>query len=167
MTLRPFREEDVPDVAAACRDPEIPRWTRVPEGYTEADARAFLATSEQGWAEGTDAVFVIADATTHELLGTAGIHQIGGGSGEIGYLVRREARGRGVAPRAVRLVSGWALTELGLARLELLAEPANLPSQRVAEKAGFAREGLVRSYREIKGRRRDFVMFSLLPGDLD
>lgn len=167
VTLRAFQEEDLPEVVAACRDPEIPRWTRVPEDYTNADARAFLETSRRGWADGTDTAFVIADARTHDLLGATGVHGIDGGTGEIGYWVRRETRGLGVASSAVRLVSRWALTDMGLARLELLAEPANLPSQRVAEKAGFVREGLVRSYREIKGRRRDFVMFSLLPGDLD
>jgi len=64
------------------------------------------------------------------------------------------------------LVSGWAMDELGLARISLLAEPGNLPSQRVAEKAGYRREGLLRSYRELKGVRRDHVIYSLLAEDL-
>jgi RimJ/RimL family protein N-acetyltransferase len=71
-----------------------------------------------------------------------------------------------VATRALRLVSVWALDELGLQRISLLAEPENVPSQRVAEKAGFRREGVLRSFRELKGARRDYVMYSLLPGDL-
>lgn len=167
VTLRPFGTEDIPDIVAACRDPEIPRWTRVPDDYSEADARAFLAMASAGRTEGTAIVLAVCDATDEALLGATGIHGIGEGTGEIGYWMRREARGRGAATRAVRLVSGWALTDLGLARLDLLAEPANAASQRVAEKAGFSREGLLRGYRELKGTRRDFVMFSLLAGDLD
>ncbi len=57
------------------------------------------------------------------------------------------------------------MDELGLPRISLLAEPGNLPSQRVAEKAGYRREGLLRSYRELKGVRRDYVMYSLLAED--
>jgi RimJ/RimL family protein N-acetyltransferase len=167
VTLRPFRTADIPDIVAACRDPEIPRWTRVPDDYTEADAQAFLAMAAEGREAGTAIVLAVCDAVSGGLLGATGIHGIGEGTGEIGYWIRREARGRGIAPRSVRLVSRWALTQVGLARLELLAEPANPASQRVAEKAGFTREGVLRSYREIKGTRRDFVMFSLLPGDLD
>src|SRR5512146_2713173 len=77
-----------------------------------------------------------------------------------------EARGKGLATRAVRLISRWALRELGLPRLGLFTEPWNVASQRVAERAGFQREGVLRSWTEIDGRRRDYVSFSLLPGDL-
>jgi RimJ/RimL family protein N-acetyltransferase len=57
--------------------------------------------------------------------------------------------------------------ELGLGRVQLTADPDNLASQRVAEKVGFRREGVLRSHlRHPDGRRRDSVMFSLLPGEL-
>ena len=72
-----------------------------------------------------------------------------------------DARGRGVATHAVRLIAGWAFTELGLARLELTCGPDNEASQRVAERCGFTREGL-RSHMPFKGGRRDTVVFSLL-----
>lgn len=85
---------------------------------------------------------------------------------QVGYWVKREARGRGVATRALRLLSRWAFDELGARRVQLIAQPENLASQRVAEKAGFQREGLLRAYAELKGRRPDFHMYSLLPGDL-
>jgi RimJ/RimL family protein N-acetyltransferase len=66
----------------------------------------------------------------------------------------------------VRLVSSWAFSDLRLARLGLLSEPSNLGSQRVAERNGFQREGVLRSFAEIDGRRVDYVSFSLLPSDL-
>jgi RimJ/RimL family protein N-acetyltransferase len=76
-------------------------------------------------------------------------------------------RGRGVCTRALRLLAGWAFQELDLRRLELVTDPDNLASQRVAEKAGFRREGVLRAYLiDRDGSFRDAVMFSLLPGDL-
>jgi [ribosomal protein S5]-alanine N-acetyltransferase len=86
--------------------------------------------------------------------------------GEIGYWMAREARGRGLGTRAVRLLSRWAIDALALERVELLANPANEGSQRLAERAGFTREGLLRRYRTRHGVREDLVMFSLLPEDL-
>lgn len=87
--------------------------------------------------------------------------------GSIGYWLLPEARGKGLATRAVRLVSRWALLELGLARLALLTEPANVRSRRVAERCGFRLEGVLRSVAEIDGRRVDYCSFSLLPGDIE
>jgi RimJ/RimL family protein N-acetyltransferase len=71
-----------------------------------------------------------------------------------------------VATRALALVARHAFDELGADRVQLTTEPNNLASQRVAEKAGFTREGVLRSLLEFKGRRRDAVMFSLLPEDV-
>jgi RimJ/RimL family protein N-acetyltransferase len=76
------------------------------------------------------------------------------------------ARGRGFGTRALQLLSRWAIEGLGLERVELLANPANAASQRVAARAGFTREGLLRGYRTRHGVREDLVMFSLLPEDL-
>jgi RimJ/RimL family protein N-acetyltransferase len=87
--------------------------------------------------------------------------------GHVGYWVVREARGRGVATEALRVLSRWALEELGLVRLELTTDPDNVASQRVAEKVGFRHEGILRAHlRHRDGRLRDSVMYSLLPGEL-
>ncbi len=158
VLLRPWREEDVPAIAAACADPEIARWTSVPEPYGEEEARAFIAGAHE-------LAFAVVDASSGQLLGAIGLERLEGRRGEIGYWIARGARGRGVAPRALRLLSRWALAEGGFARVQLMTEPENRASQRVAEKAGFRREGILRSYAELKGRRRDFVVYSLLPGD--
>ena len=64
-------------------------------------------------------------------------------------------------------MSRFALEELELRRLELLTDPDNVASQRVAEKVGFQREGVLRAHLPHRdGRVRDGVMFSLLPGEL-
>src|SRR5262249_16717591 len=86
--------------------------------------------------------------------------------GSVGYWLLPQARGRGLATRSVRLLSEWALRDLGLARLQILTEPANGASQRVAEGCGYQREGVLRSYADVDGRSVDYVVFSLLPSDL-
>jgi RimJ/RimL family protein N-acetyltransferase len=137
IALRPLAEEDVPAIVEACRDPEIPRRTSVPEGLTQAQAHDFVVEAGD--------VYAIVD---------------------FGYWVRKEARGRGVATRALVLLSRWAARERGLGRLQLIVEPDNLASIRVAERAGFRREGRLRDYIELKGSRRDVYMYSLLPEEL-
>jgi RimJ/RimL family protein N-acetyltransferase len=143
LVLRPKRLEDVDAITAACQDPEIPRWTLVPSPYTRADAEAFLVRSAEEEAAGASANLLAVDAHDGTLLGSFSVMGLDRepGYGEIGYWVAAEARGRGVATRAVRLLSEWAVRELGLTRLELLAHKDNAPSRRVAEKAGFRDTG--------------------------
>ncbi len=82
----------------------------------------------------------------------------------LGYWVLERARRRGLASRAVALLTRWALAEAGMARIEALVEPENLASLRVVEKAGFVREGRLRAYLgpESDGRRDDVFVYSLL-----
>jgi RimJ/RimL family protein N-acetyltransferase len=157
--LRPFEETDVQALVACLSDPEISRWTRIPFPYTEADAVEFMRSTNER-------AFAITDRRSGELLGGIGMRMPSDGVGEVGYWVKREARGRGLATRALRLLARWALEEQRLARVQLTAEPGNLASLRVAEKAGFTREGLLRRYLNIGGERRDGFMFSLLPEEL-
>jgi RimJ/RimL family protein N-acetyltransferase len=67
--------------------------------------------------------------------------------------------------RAVRVLSAWAFAEPGLVRLELTPYAGNDPSERVAERAGYTREGVLRSYFRSKSGLVDVVMYSLLRGD--
>lgn len=142
----------------------------MPQPYTEADGRSYVAMTRRGWKDGTHAAFAVTDAGTEEVLGSIGIHwlDLDNRVAEVGYWVRSEARGRGVATRATRLVSRWALTDCGMKRLQLRADQRNVASQRVAEAAGFRREGVLRSSRfnARQGRRVDFVMYSLLADEL-
>jgi RimJ/RimL family protein N-acetyltransferase len=164
VTLRPPRESDAPAVAEACQDPEIPRWTKVPSPYGEAEARAFVTEVVHG--DRPEMSLAITDASDGTLLGMVGLRQPDAGVGEVGYWLAAPARGRGVATRAVRLMCEWAFGELDLARIQLHTLPGNDASERVAERAGFTREGVLRSFTEMKGRRVDITMFSLLPGEL-
>jgi RimJ/RimL family protein N-acetyltransferase len=170
LTLRPWQERDVPSIVSACQDEDIAWWLdQVPQPYSEADGRTYVAMTRRGWKEGSHSIFAITDTVTGEVMGSIGLHWLDPDQGvaEIGYWVRREARGRGVATRATKLASRWALAECGTKRLQLRADRRNVASQRVAESAGFRREGVLRSVRfnARQGRRVDFVMYSLLPDE--
>jgi RimJ/RimL family protein N-acetyltransferase len=89
------------------------------------------------------------------------------GRAGVGYWLRPEGRGRGAATEALRLVSRWAFEALGIERLNLITDPENTASQRVAERAGFVREGVLRAWHPTRTGRRDSVMFSLLRSDLE
>jgi RimJ/RimL family protein N-acetyltransferase len=166
VTLRPWRADDVDALVEICDDPEIVRFTRVPTPYTRDDALMFMAQQVAAQESGALASFAVADAADDRLLGSIDVRRGPDSRATVGYLVGAAARNRGVASRAARLVSRWALAELGVARVEIHVRPDNPASQRVAERAGFTREGVLRSYLEMRGERYDSVMFALLPDDV-
>jgi RimJ/RimL family protein N-acetyltransferase len=153
--VRPFAPRDVPAIVAACQDPEIPRWTRVPSPYLREDAERFLAIAASEAAAGEGVALAVCDAGGR-LIGTIGLMEVDRerGRGEIGYWTAAEARGRGAASRAVALLRDWAHAELGLSEIEILAHRDNRPSQRVAERAGFEDTGLIRSVARMPERIR-------------
>jgi RimJ/RimL family protein N-acetyltransferase len=168
VTLRTWRTSDARQVALACDDAETARWLPVPVPYTPADGLAYVdGVVPAEWSAGTAANVAVVDAGTGALLGAAGL-TLRQGIGELGYWTAPWARGQGVAVRAAGLHAGWGFAALGLPRVELLADVENRPSQRVAEKAGWTREGVARAVRPAPRdpeRRRDMVVFARLPGD--
>jgi RimJ/RimL family protein N-acetyltransferase len=167
VTLRPWAERDVDALVAAIDgDEEIARWLElVPQPYGEREARLWVSASQSMWNDGTASTFAV--EAEGQVVGACGVNWVDRehAVGDIGYWARADARGRGYVTRAVKLAARWAF-DSGCERLQLRADSENVASQRVAENAGFRREGLLRRYVEIKGERRDFVMFSLLPEDV-
>ena len=162
--LRPWRDSDLAALVEACRDPEIVRWTRVPDNYGETDARAYLLQRYDAILAGTTAPFAIVHATEHTLAGSIALMRIDWNHrrGEVGYWLARGARGHGDATRAVRLISEWSAGALGIERIDLYAASGNAASQRVAERAGFVREATLRSFMRGKEGQLDMVAFGLL-----
>ena len=83
----------------------------------------------------------------------------------LGYWVRASCERRGIASDAARTLARAGLLQGGLVRVEIIAEVTNLGSQRVAEKAGATREGVLRSRIFLRGEARDAVGFSLVRAD--
>jgi RimJ/RimL family protein N-acetyltransferase len=167
VSLRPWTLDDVPEmVAAVDGDAEIARWLDgVPQPYTAENAAAYIS----GEIVPDETTYAIVDAADGRVLGSIGITwNQQRDVGEIGYWVRRDARGRGAVTRALVLLSRDAFSNEGAARVQLRADPENVASCRAAEKAGFQREGVLRAahWNERLGRRQDHVLYSLLPSDV-
>lgn len=164
LTLRPWREDDAPAVYEACQDVEIQRWIPViPRPYTMKDAEAFVR------GESTSHV-THSFAVTEEgaVVGAIGMKvEEQNRTGHLGYWCAPWARRRGIATGALHLLCRYGLEDLGLERFALFTDVENVASQRVAEKVGFRREGVLRSHTpHPDGRRQDSVVFSLLPGEI-
>ncbi len=163
LVLRPWGDDDVPAIVEGCNDPEVARWIPlIPHPYTREDAVAFLR------GDVAPADHRLAVTIDGAVVGGIGMKvNTNDYRGRIGYWMAASSRGQGICTRALRLLSRFGLDDLELQRLDLITDPDNLASQRVAEKVGFRREGVLRAHlRHRDGRIRDSVMFSLLPGEL-
>ena len=167
--LRAWRDSDLDPLVVACQDPEISRWTRVPYPYASTDARAYLLQRHDSLHAGIAAPFAIVSAADRDhLLGSISLMRFSWqhARAEVGYWLATAARGEGHATRAVRLITAWGFRSLALQRIELMAATGNPASQRVAERCGFTREAVLRSYLQAQHERQDMVAFGLLADEL-
>jgi len=164
ITIRPLARDDAGAVVEAVSEsiadlqPWMP-WCH--PGYSLEDANTFIDKTRAGLQAGSGFEFaVIVEGT---LGGISGINEIDRGNrrANIGYWVRSSMAGRGVAAAAVGLLRDWAFTQTDLVRLEILVAAGNVRSQRVAEKAGAVREGLLRKRLLIYGVAHDAVIYSI------
>jgi RimJ/RimL family protein N-acetyltransferase len=146
IRLVPMEARHVPGIDALLEDGDVQRHTRVPSEPPPGYGKTWLGRYEEGWRDGTRAGFAI-EGHDGEFLGLGMVINIElqGRQAEIGYVVGRAARGRGIATRTLRLLTDWGFGELGLERIELWIDVENTGSERVAERAGYVREGVLRS----------------------
>jgi RimJ/RimL family protein N-acetyltransferase len=163
VQLRQWADEDAAEIMRCCSDPLVPRYIPIiPMPYSLSDAEQFIERSRTP----SDELNLAVAGHSGELFGAIGVSiQSDSGIAEIGYWLAPEARGRGLATRALRLLSVWTLRETDIARLQLQTDVENLASQAVATRAGFTREAVLRAYMDNRGTRHDSVMFSIIPGE--
>jgi ribosomal-protein-alanine N-acetyltransferase len=149
-------------VADACQDPAILRFTFMQDGLTGPAAVEWIVRSNNRWPEGYPR-FAIVHPDDDQLLGQVGLNvNVRHVSAEGQCWVKASDRQRGVASGALGLVADWGFSN-GIPRLFLGIHPENVASNRLAEKMGFTREGVLRWYEPVKDRRPDLVSWSLLP----
>jgi RimJ/RimL family protein N-acetyltransferase len=178
IRLQPLSAAHLDGVRALVSDPDVLRFTRVPEPAPTDFPEVWVGRYEEGRRDGSragfaieDAVtaagFAIEDAVTAAFLGLALAPAIDreARTAELGYIVAQPARGRGVATGALRLLTDWAFSELDALRLELMIGVENHPSKRVAERCGYEREGVLRSIHVKQGIREDMEIWSRLAVD--
>lgn len=166
VRLVPLGDEHLPDVAVVVADPDVVRFTRFPSPLPAGFVDQWYARYRDGRADGTCGAFAIVDAAG-AFFGLALAVHIDGEAreAELGYLLAPGARGRGAATRALRLLSDWAFDTVGLQRLQLLISVDNQASSRVAKRAGYRLDGVLRSAYVKPGLRSDTEVWSLLPSD--
>jgi RimJ/RimL family protein N-acetyltransferase len=81
--------------------------------------------------------------------------------------VRPECWGRGIAGAACRAALQWGFGDRGWQRIQATTLESNVASQAVLRRCGFALEGRLRNFRIVRGEPRDYLMFSVVPGDAD
>jgi len=171
LLLRPLREDDASALYEAVRESisEVSAWLPwCHQDYSIEESREFIGSREIA-SQGVEWYsFGIFETDGGRLLGGVGlnfinrVHQMA----NLGYWVRTSAAGRGVSTRATRLAAKFGFEQLGLQRVEIVVAVDNQASQRVAEKAGATREGVLRRRLLIRGVSTDAVLFSLVPEDL-
>jgi len=151
LRLRPFTEADVPRIVEACSDPVSRHFLAgLPQPYTPAIARSYLADCVWQAAIGAKATWAVADRETDELLGNIAVMDMLGinpTSGEIGYWMHPAARGRGIMTEATQMIVRHALDPDGLdrRRLVLYAAADNPASNAIALAAGYTHYGTQRA----------------------
>jgi ribosomal-protein-alanine N-acetyltransferase len=166
--LRPWSPDDAPEVAEACADPVIQQFiTAMPRPYTLKHAEGFVARAADNLRDGSAIGMAICEPEHSQAIGSITLHTGSPRHWHIGYWLAPLWRNRGVTSAAVRGFSRWAFDAYpDLMRLSLYTLPDNLASQRVAERTGFTREGLLRQWDHSAGFPEDVVMFSLVRNDL-
>jgi RimJ/RimL family protein N-acetyltransferase len=178
VSLAPFELADAVTVMKWDADPEVQHWYdwpltpawNDPDTYEARHAHAEQVVRDQpaAWDAGKQFAFIIHAAETGEGLGWIDLQPRGQGRGNLSYGVLTEHRSKGAATRSVVLACRYAFEVLRWARLEICAIADNTASRRVAVKAGFELEGVLRSYgafenyEPLLGQRFDWAIYGRL-----
>jgi [ribosomal protein S5]-alanine N-acetyltransferase len=168
VELRLAEERDIPEVLIAFQDdPELHLrlgLDRPPSG-AQLGSQAEEAQARREGGRGVE--LTILEPGSDVCRGRVNVHRIDWKHrrAELGLWLVPQARGRGWAPRALHLAARWLLSDCGIDRVEVQTEPDNDAMVHTAVRAGFVREGVLRSYLLERGGRVDVVMFSLIPSD--
>ncbi|HYD68826.1 GNAT family protein [Azospirillum sp.] len=172
FTIRPFGPEDINGhlAAVAASRPQLAAalsWAS--PAYGPNESAAWVMSRTAAWAQASEYSFVVEHAPTRTFAGSCSInridwpHQVG----NLTYWIDSRWTGRGAATAGAMLAARFAFANLGLRRVEILAAEDNAASIRVAEKLGAVREGVLRQRLRLGGARKDAVLLSILPRELN
>lgn len=167
-SIRAYKAEDAQALWEAARESvgEVLPWLSWCHAeYSMAEAIEWIRSRAPLAAKGREYAFAIV-GTDGRFLGGCGVNQINRVHrfGNLGYWVRTSATRQGIATEAVRQVAEFAFRNTDLVRLEIVCAVGNDASQRVAERAGAVREGILRHRLLVHGQPVDAVMYSLVRG---
>jgi RimJ/RimL family protein N-acetyltransferase len=165
MRLEPLAEAHLAAMDRLIEDPEARRRTLVPDTPPEAFSRSWLDRYEMGRRDGScEAFAALDDDGTFVGLGLVPVLDREAAEAELGYIVAAEARGRGIGTAILRALTDWVFAQ-GVLRAAVRIATDNPASVKVAERAGYRREGVLRSVHSKQGERLDMIVMSRLPTD--
>ncbi len=172
VTLRPLERGDTEALHQAILESfeDLHPWMSwCHEGYTLQETQSWVNSQPGLWRNGIEYNLAILDPADGSLLGGAGLNHLipTYRMANLGYWVRSSRAGEGIAGSAALLVAQFGFEHLGLTRAEIVVSAGNVRSQRVAQKIGARREGMLRNRILVRGELHDAVMYSLIPGDLE
>jgi [ribosomal protein S5]-alanine N-acetyltransferase len=161
--LRPFTMDDLAASHAYASDPEVCRYVTWGPNSIE-DTQAFLDEVLREPEAQPRTSYTLAITAAEQLLGTVNLTVVSSehARGQLGYVLRRDAWGRGWATAAATAMVRFGFEQLGLHRVEATCDPANVASARVLEKAGMTREGLMRDHMLTRGSWRDSLLYAAI-----
>ena len=165
--MRRWRRDDIDAAVEACQDPDTQAFVPIPRPYRREDGEQFVEQAMRGADDGRGLPFAVADPRSDRLLGSMTLHATNEYLWHLGYWTAPWARRRGITTRAARAASVWAFQDYPeLVRISLFTLIPNIGSQRVAEGAGYTREGILRKWDFHGPEPSDVVMFSLIRDDI-
>lgn len=165
IRLRPLHEHDADLIADACTaDPLIKHWVMRLPNADASGAEQWIAERRRSEEPGNQITRGVTERADDRLVGAIWLGRFDHEArrAELAFWIAPQHRERGLATAAVNAMTAFGFDELHLVRVQLLAATENLASQRVAEKAGFQREGVLQAYRRINGQHTDLIMYSRL-----
>jgi ribosomal-protein-alanine N-acetyltransferase len=163
IRLRPLRGDDATACHAYLSDPQVTELTSYPP-MSFAEVESMLARVAQAYSAGTSCRWAVAIQDNDQLVETCGFNKWSRihGWAELAYELARPYWGRGIMSQAVAACLGRGFGTSSFNRMHAFAMIGNHRSELLLERAGFAREGCLRSYRMCRGLSRDFSVFSFL-----
>jgi [ribosomal protein S5]-alanine N-acetyltransferase len=167
ITLRKPEERDIVPLYEGVQDPLIPKFTRIPANYQMVNAEHYvLERSPNAFALQTELQFVL--EFDGKFAGALSFHtlDLDEAKAEIGYWLTADARGKGIATNAIKLLTEFGFETIGFHRIEALVVESNVASLKVLEKAGYAQEGVLRDKSCCgDGTRENMIMYAAIRTD--
>ena len=168
VRIRPWHPDDIPAFLEAtdASRADLARWMAWHHpNFGWRDAAGYVLSRPSAWSEQSEYSFAIIDLADERILGDIALNRVDAINrvANIGYWIRSDATGRGHASRALRMIRTFAFRHLHLERLEIVAAVDNLPSRRVAERAGATLEGIMARRLRLHDEQLDAALYALLP----
>lgn len=165
--LRGVTRGDMEAARELSTDPYVPHIGSLPRDASEDELQDWIERQQRRYTEGAGFSFTIVEATCGKAVGHCGpwLKELREGRATAGYSIIGSARGHGFSADALTALTAFSWSVPGLFRISLYIEPWNLASIRTAERAGYHREGLLRSHQKIAGQRRDMLLYAAIRED--